>query len=643
MTEKGIKVSELYCYKNADEEMKQKCFQLRNRYFKTYQIHNTGLREQMEDYIVHRGKVLRLRSIKPELANFNQWCRFVNETLPDLDDVTHIIPEELERNCKEWLSKNRKRNKKACGTSNRKKGNQAPPLLVYTRILSDYYREPGENEIKIKALACYENADENQRQKYKAISERCFDLRMIPSERLREQMREYILHRGTELKLSSMRRELDNYNNWCKVINDMLPGLNSLQDIEIGHMEHLCRKWLMKNKRVVRRKREYKALEKEFFENASLIQYIHQIYRYYKIDESIGGFDKDVWVLDSLGIDIRYNPVNKVKTISFKEIVQPGIRSEAKQVMKIHLRKEALGTVQCELIALRRFSRWLEKEYPEVESLVSLDRDIIEDYLFYTNTEATGKKSYSSDLKHLKSVITETSFIMDVPALDNLFLNTDIGKETRTIYRSYSETEMDTLTNAIISEMDEQMARAMLVHQLLGTRISETLTIEQDSIRKNMRGKDVVDIYQIKTHKKYTKILNDDVLRLLRKSIEYTNDKYGKQKYVFVNGNIPDEPMQYDRIRDELRRVIIKNDLRDDHLERFGVGTHIMRHTYARKLTELHVDDVTIAKLLGQSGLSSLKYYRQIRPEKLYKETKPVLDEINEEMSKILEEWNGEE
>ena len=188
MTEKGIKVSELDCYKNADDEMKQKCFQLSNRYFKTYQIHNTGLRKQMEDYIVHRGKVLRLRSIKPELANFNQWCRFVNETLPDLDDVTHILPEDLESNCREWLSKNRKRNKKAGGASNRKKKNQTPPLIVYTHILSDYYREPGENEIKIKALACYEKADEIQRQKYKATSERCFDLRMLTSERLREQM-----------------------------------------------------------------------------------------------------------------------------------------------------------------------------------------------------------------------------------------------------------------------------------------------------------------------------------------------------------------------------------------------------------------------------------------------------------------------
>ena len=47
--------------------------------------------------------------------------------------------------------------------------------------------------------------------------------------------------------------------------------------------------------------------------------------------------------------------------------------------------------------------------------------------------------------------------------------------------------------------------------------------------------------------------------------------------------------------------LIQKKDLRDDHGELFGFGTHMFRHVYGIRLTELHLDDWTIAKLLGHA------------------------------------------
>ena len=48
--------------------------------------------------------------------------------------------------------------------------------------------------------------------------------------------------------------------------------------------------------------------------------------------------------------------------------------------------------------------------------------------------------------------------------------------------------------------------------------------------------------------------------------------------------------------------MIQKQNLRDDSGELIGVGTHIWRHCYGKRLTEMHVDDVTIAKLLGHAN-----------------------------------------
>ena len=65
--------------------------------------------------------------------------------------------------------------------------------------------------------------------------------------------------------------------------------------------------------------------------------------------------------------------------------------------------------------------------------------------------------------------------------------------------------------------------------------------------------------------------------------------------------------------------MIYENDLRDDQGELFGFGSHLFRHTYGVKLTELHVDDWTISKLIGHKNviLANLdgwgEEYEQIR------------------------------
>ncbi|MFR8122417.1 MAG: hypothetical protein ACLU77_11910 [Waltera sp.] len=55
-----------------------------------------------------------------------------------------------------------------------------------------------------------------------------------------------------------------------------------------------------------------------------------------------------------------------------------------------------------------------------------------------------------------------------------LFLNRDIPPARRGEFRTYSDEELKRL-NAAIVEMDEQTARIMIIHQMLGTRISDTL------------------------------------------------------------------------------------------------------------------------------------------------------------------------
>lgn len=495
--------------------------------------------------------------------------------------------------------------------------------------------------IKIRDLDCYKNASQKQREHKLVRPDRGFDLSKLGNEVIQAEMEKFIRHRGQVLSLSSIRTELGNYNQFCRAMKEAFPEMDSIKNVAYEELERRCRKWLMKKGYRYSRMRKRTDSERESRAVAPLIAYIRVLYEYFHMNEDSGGYDCDIWIIDQLGITIDFNPVHRIKSISFKRIEQLGIRNEIKQIMRLHLREKALGTVCAEMTAVGRFTEWLAENHPEIDSLAVLNRFIIEEYLLHTNMEATGRKDYSRDISHLKSVLRSASMILDVPVLDNLFLGSDSGRTPETVYRSYSDEEIRRLNNAIIAGVEEQMARALLVHQLLGTRISETLTIKRSDIRKSARGTDMVNIYQVKTHKSYSKILSPDVKSLLMKSIEYTSDRFGDREYVFVNDRNPEEPMQYRRVQYALNRIIIKNDLRDDQGERFTVGTHLMRHTYARKLTELHIDDMTIAKLIGQSGTASLKYYRKMSPQTLYQETKDVLDQVNSEIANILEEWDG--
>ena len=317
------------------------------------------------------------------------------------------------------------------------------------------------------------------------------------------------------------------------------------------------------------------------------------------------------------------------------------IKNQVKCVIYMHLSTVALGTVLAEMTAINRFSQFLNERYIDIDSLEEVDRKVCEDYLVYINTEAIGRKSYSKDLSHLRSIFVTAGKVLENEKLENLFFRDDLGKVPAKLYKVYSHAELKRL-NAAIVEGDEQIARALILHQLLGTRISETLSLEQDAIREGREGRFFIRIKQIKTRKTFEKPINEDIRQLFEKSCEYTQAKYGNRKYVFVNDTNPDQAMQYSRIQYQLMVMIQKQNLRDDSGELIGVGTHIWRHCYGKRLTEMHVDDVTIAKLLGHANTSNLKHYRKVGDALLANETRQMRNFMDEILTDVIHEWEGD-
>lgn len=493
-----------------------------------------------------------------------------------------------------------------------------------------------EHKIHLKQLESYQHASETA--KKRMGRDPCFDLSLLPTEVMQKEMRVYIIQRSKELSAEKLYSENRFYHHLCQLVKEKGKHLNSFRDWDREIWVRQMKGWLLKQGLpLTHREKGYCGEEK--ISTARTVLYIKRFTDFLEPDTGQDETDKDIWDLAKLDIELRDDLTRTCRTIHFTKIVQPDIRQELKKAIFFHLKTEALGSVQKEMTAMRRFSKYLSEKHPKIESCTDLDRKIFEEYLVYLKTEDTGAKQFRPELTRLRAVLETIGTIYQCPKLRTMILNRDIPPTQRAEFKTYSDAELKRL-NAFIVKADEQTARLMIIHQMLGTRISDTLTLAIDCLLEK-DGTTIIRIKQMKTHT-YEKPISPELAALIRKAIQYTKERYGETKYLFVSENNPQKPLPYGTLHARIMGLIYKEDIRDDHGNLFGFGTHMYRHYYGVKLTEMHLDDWTIARLLGHSSLKNVKYYRKMSNQMLADETRRVRNMISEMILANLDGW-GEE
>lgn len=493
-----------------------------------------------------------------------------------------------------------------------------------------------EERIYLKDLPCFKKATQNQLKHHAVQEDRYFDLMLLPNQNMREEVQKFILERGSRMSVISVAQEINAYNQLCEFINAKEKGLSSFREIPFEKMERSLKVWITQSGK----KLTYATKSKIYLEkaptDAAVIVYLRKLYHFLAPEDTRPENEKDIWDLTKMGFEVRQNPISRVKTINFKRITQSALCEETKKAIYMELQCRAVNTVLAELCAINRFSAFLSKDYPCIVSLKDIDRDIIENYLVYLNT-VVEKKSFRTELKHLNKVFYLISIVLDCPELSDVILPCDGGKECRALYKTYSDDEITRL-NQYIVQMDPQIARALIIHEKLATRISDTLTLRQDCLYKK-DSEDIIKIHCVKTGNFYEKPVDDDTVALIEASIAYTRERYGEGTYIFVSEKHPDQPYQYSMIQYQVMSLIREYDLRDDHGKLFGFNTHMFRHTYGRKLAEMGVDDQIIAKLLGQKGTSNVNNYRQLGDQAKERETRTMRKNTDEKLKNVFERW----
>ena len=187
---------------------------------------------------------------------------------------------------------------------------------------------------------------------------------------------------------------------------------------------------------------------------------------------------------------------------------------------------------------------------------------------------------FHADLNRLRCLLESIGQMCDYPNLIGLFLTRDIPQTPKAAFKTYSDEELKRLNREIV-KLDEQTARLMIIHQMLGTRISDTLTLAPDCLSEK-NGEIIIRIRQMKT-KPYEKPISAELAALIQMAIDYTKEKYGDTPYIFVDDKDTAHAMPYTKVQYRVTAMIYDKDLRDDNGELFGFSTHIYRQLLRRK------------------------------------------------------------
>ena len=485
----------------------------------------------------------------------------------------------------------------------------------------------------------YQKATEQQREQAGIRATDYYDLSWFQHDVLNVEVEMFILNRAHEKPLYILNREraaVDIIGWFCI---ECEPHMDNLVDYKNGRIINRFNQWFnsLRLKKAIHR---YGSNKENTLTFEQIEDYFRALIRYSKEHDFRAEIEKQRWDLRKLEMPYRANVTERSFSINFTNIVQLRMRYEMKKAVLLWMRHLCPSTIKCRIAAVAKLSNYLLEQYSWVESIRQLNREMVEDYLIYRKVECVPTKGFPSELKSLKAALDECALIFESDNLKGLMLDTDVPSTPKYRFQTYSENEQKLWIEAI-QHMEEQVGCALLLHMILGTRISEIQSLRQDCIVEREEHCWIkIDGIKGRT---YSKPITEEIKAIVEKAIYYTTEKCGNSEFVFADKRDPSKPMPYSTITYHLDKIINELDMRDDQGNPFKLKTHIFRHCYGVKLTELHVPDEIIARLLGHKNTDSVRFYRRMSNKIMAEETRQTREKIDNILLEIVKEWDGYE
>ncbi len=495
--------------------------------------------------------------------------------------------------------------------------------------------------INVCSYDCYKQATEKQMKSLKWKGNREYFISEILNEKLQNEIYDYIDDRCRRLSITTVVNDIYRYDFLKEFLNEKCRNCNSIADKSWKELEKSYKAFLYKKGKSLYVRRNRPDRNKVDQQTSAQVSFFRMYYKYVLEQKlrNIPENEKDVWDMRKLDIVPRCNLIRGRYRLDFREIKQKEFKEVIKRILYDHCKTKVMSSIKSELYTFRRFACFINDRYPKIKNFTEINRNIIEDYLIYVKSETgLSSASYCREISVLNNLLYEIGRELEIESLSVLFLENDCKKYDNALPNAYSDAEIRKF-NSALTKIEPDIARCIIIHQMLGTRIEDTLTLHRDCLSKK-QGKYFITILQEKT-RKYKKPISNTLAELIEKAIEVSKKKFPNSEYIFLQKNgklFTDEMLKY-----HVNVMIYKNNIRDDSGDYFKFRTHRFRHTLGVKLTEMKLDDDSIARLLGHKDTRSVQHYRRLRNEKLAEDTKNIRNEMNHILELYWEEKKNAE
>jgi len=310
----------------------------------------------------------------------------------------------------------------------------------------------------------------------------------------------------------------------------------------------------------------------------------------------------DQWRAGDLGVAADRSK----QTVNFARISQLWLRQAAKRWARHRLAVNcAYGTVVSGVLALKRFSAFLDSCQPTVTGPGDIDRAVVERYLAWLTTLPLAESSKTMSRMFLRGFLEENRrhrWLETINA-DAVLYHDELSSRHQSLPRFLSEPVMAQLeSEANLARLLPRYRHLVIVIAETGLRAGEACTLVFEPIVADSAGWSCLRFYSPKMRTEQLVPLSARAVEAIRAQQHHVNQtRPGGSPWLFPAAD-PAQPQGYTRFRDVFACWQRRIGLHDESGQAVHVTPHQLRHTFGTRLINEGVPQHVIQRLLGHAS-----------------------------------------
>lgn len=336
---------------------------------------------------------------------------------------------------------------------------------------------------------------------------------------------------------------------------------------------------------------------------------------------------EDVWDGATLGLDTTKTCRKK---LNFSYIVQPWLKELAKKYVKLKSVNRVLSTLQNYLHRFNILSEFIDNNFPELNAVENITRDIIVEYISYLNSLGNKWNTTSSNIGTINdffSMVNKNNWGETAPYL---ILPQDYPKGNREInIRAIPHTVLKQLNNRkfFSSPTIETMISVFLE---TGLRYLTLATIPLNCLELDNNNKWWIKFKRVKIPE-YGKLpISTELAEKIKKQQSFVKKYHNDNIYLFAPKSLGDTNSRYTPQKNKIilkesfseyfDEIVRENNIVDDNGELYYITSHQFRHTFGTEAINNGVPQHIVQKMLGHKSPEMTMHYAHIHDETIIKE-----------------------